>query len=172
MSHDFWDFMVHEFFEIHGPWIFWNSWSMNFWNSMSHDFLPLGLIYTPRPAPRGRGLLYDISLPKTYRPKLLLWPPVWWSAKPLVCPISSRWWVQCLLDSSHEFDWFLKPLIRPLSTWSWFQYLLVSDHQFWMIAKPFLRLHQAGDGFMVTSLNGLWNHWFVPHLAKVGFNVF
>ena len=43
MSHDVWKFMVHEFFEIHGPWIFWNSWSMIFWNSMSQRFLRLWL---------------------------------------------------------------------------------------------------------------------------------
>jgi hypothetical protein len=33
--------------------------------------LRLGLIYQPSPGRRGGALLYDISLPKTYRPKLL-----------------------------------------------------------------------------------------------------
>jgi len=38
---------------------------------MSHDFLRLWAIKQASPGRRGGGLLYDISLPKTYRPKLL-----------------------------------------------------------------------------------------------------
>ncbi len=51
--------MVHEFFEIHGPWIFWNSWSMIFWNSMSQRFLRLWAIKQASPGRRG-GAYYMI----------------------------------------------------------------------------------------------------------------
>ncbi len=72
MSHDFWKFMVHE--------IFGNSWSMNFLKFMVHQlfgiqcptiFCDFGLFNRLAQAGGGGALLYDISLPKTYRPKLL-----------------------------------------------------------------------------------------------------
>ena len=63
MSHDFWKFMVHEFFEIHGPWIFGIQ--------CPTIFCDFGLFNRLAQAGGGGALLYDISLPKTYRPKLL-----------------------------------------------------------------------------------------------------
>ena len=71
MSHDFWKFMVHdfskfmvhEFFGIHGP--------RFFGIHGSKDFCDFGLFNRLAQAGGGGALLYDISLPKTYRPKLL-----------------------------------------------------------------------------------------------------
>jgi hypothetical protein len=55
--------MVHEFFGIHGPWFFEIQ--------CPTIFCDFGLFN--RLAQAGGGaLLYDISLPKTYRPKLLI----------------------------------------------------------------------------------------------------
>ena len=33
----------HNFFEIHGPWFVWNSWSMKFLKFMVHDFLKINV---------------------------------------------------------------------------------------------------------------------------------
>ena len=55
--------MVHEFFEIHGPWFFGIQ--------CPTIFCDFGLFNSLAQAGGGGGLLYDISLPKTYRPKLL-----------------------------------------------------------------------------------------------------
>jgi len=55
--------MVHEFFEIHGPWFFEIQ--------CPKDFCDFGLFNRLAQAGGGGALLYDISLPKTYRPKLL-----------------------------------------------------------------------------------------------------
>jgi hypothetical protein len=63
MSHDFWKFMVHEFFGIHSPRLFGIQ--------CPTLFCDFGLFNRLAQA-GGGGLLYDISLPKTYRPKLLL----------------------------------------------------------------------------------------------------
>jgi len=71
---------VPRFLEIHGPWNFENSWSMNFLKFMVHQlfgiqcptiFCDFGLFNSLAQAGGGGALLYDISLPKTYRPKLL-----------------------------------------------------------------------------------------------------
>ncbi len=72
MSHDFSKFMVHDFlkinvprfFEIHGPWFFEIQ--------CPTIFCDFGLLSRLAQAGGGGGLLYDISLPKTYRPKLLV----------------------------------------------------------------------------------------------------
>ncbi len=52
------EFMVHQLFGIQCPTIYWE----------------FGLFNSLAQAGGGGALLYDISLPKTYRPKLLLYP--------------------------------------------------------------------------------------------------
>ena len=50
-------------FEIHGPWFFWNSWSMKFLKFMVHDFLKINVprffeIHSPR--------FFGIQCPKDF----------------------------------------------------------------------------------------------------------
>ena len=57
--------ILSSFFEIHSP--------RFFGIQCPKDFCDFGLLSRLAQAEGGGGLLYDISLPKTYRPKLLRW---------------------------------------------------------------------------------------------------
>ena len=72
MSHDFWKFMVHDFLKINVP-RFFEIHSPRFFGIHGPTiFCDFGLFNRLAQAGGGGGLLYDISLPKTYRPKLLM----------------------------------------------------------------------------------------------------
>ena len=79
MSHDFSKFMVHDFlkinvprfFEIHSPRFFEIHSPRFFGIQCPTIFCDFGLFNSLAQAGGGGALLYDISLPKTYRPKLL-----------------------------------------------------------------------------------------------------
>ena len=77
MSHDFWKFMVHDFLKINVPRFFEIHSPRFFGIQCPKDFCDFGLFNRLAQAGGGGALLYDISLPKTYRPKLLP-PPTHW----------------------------------------------------------------------------------------------